>query len=82
MQLVIVEPPKLRVAQPFLLGTPSHLRVVVHDINKLSIELDCEITCVELVYIHLLLVTIYQSPSGCMDSFFDVMEKLLITLIA
>jgi len=50
---------------------------IMDDINRLSVELDCEIACVEILNLKLVLVSIYRSPNGTVDRFFEIMEKLL-----
>lgn len=50
---------------------------VMTEINNMSFEMDCEIACIELLELKILLVTIYRSPRGDIDRFFEVMEKML-----
>uniref|UniRef100_A0A1B6LG28 Reverse transcriptase domain-containing protein n=2 Tax=Graphocephala atropunctata TaxID=36148 RepID=A0A1B6LG28_9HEMI len=50
---------------------------VIDRINSLSTELECELACIELVELNLVLVAVYISPNGRYDSFMDIMEKVL-----
>lgn len=45
------------------------------DINMLSVELDCELCCIEIKDENLVLVTVYRSPVGNLDNFFTIIEK-------
>lgn len=53
---------------------------VRHDISYLSVELHCELACIELVEVNIVVVTVYRSTNGNIDIFFDVMEQLLCKL--
>ncbi|XP_046664212.1 uncharacterized protein LOC124356940 isoform X1 [Homalodisca vitripennis] len=46
-------------------------------INSLSVELDCDLCCVEVVDLDLVLVTVYRSMNGDFISFLNTMEKVL-----
>lgn len=50
---------------------------VMHDLNNLSVELHCELACVEIVELKSVLVTVYRSPKGQADIFFNVIEQVL-----
>lgn len=50
---------------------------VMKDITTFSVDLVIEVACVELVELRVVLVCMYRSPSGKMDSFFENFQKIL-----
>lgn len=61
---------------------PTNLKVM-HDFNNLSIELECELACIEFIIDEnrpIVLVTVYRSPNGSIDTFLTTMEKLMSSI--
>lgn len=47
------------------------------DLTKYSSEISCEISAIELLRENTVIVTIYRSPNGDLDTFFDVFTQVL-----
>lgn len=55
---------------------PNNFRVL-YEINNLSVEIDCEMACIHLIDVNIVIVTMYRSPKGDLNVFFEIVEKLL-----
>lgn len=53
----------------------------VEHLDKMSQELHCEITSVEIVTLNIMVINIYRSPNGDIDMFFEILKKLFSKLI-
>lgn len=53
----------------------------VEHLDKMSQELHCEITSVEIVTLNIIIINIYRSPNGDIDIFFKILNKLFSKLI-
>lgn len=53
---------------------------IMHEVNQMSIEIDCEMAAIEITDLKLVIVAVYRSPIGDINKFFETIEKMLSSL--
>lgn len=57
------------------------LQFSVVDVTQFNLELDFEICCIKLIQERILVVSIYRSPNGDINTFFDCFERAIKSLL-
>lgn len=50
---------------------------ILYDLNNMSIEIDIEIAAIKIVRTNVVIVCLYRSPDGNMETFMDTLYEIL-----